>query len=144
MKKILSNYTIASYCADIADCKSGLSEIKETISSYMRVNSKVPYYFYSREKKLIEKISKLESKDIPRLTVQLRISIDKQTLYYAIKYCLVYEIAATKENIINTIKEKLIENGKSLLTEPEHWGAEVVSFKEEERVSEIFKNLSYL
>jgi hypothetical protein len=52
----LSPYTHAKYCADITDCRDGVSEINEAIR--YRENRNVPYYYWVRLGKLKDKIKK--------------------------------------------------------------------------------------
>lgn len=62
MKK-LSEYTIASNCADIVDCQDGVAEIREEIGRRYKKKQDVPLYFYSRLDKLEKKLEKLAMKN---------------------------------------------------------------------------------
>lgn len=62
MKK-LSEYTIATNCADIVDCQDGVAEIREEIDRRYRHKQDVPLYFYSRLDKLEKKLEKLAMKN---------------------------------------------------------------------------------
>lgn len=62
MKK-LSEYTIATNCADIVDCQDGVAEIRDEIDRRYRHKQDVPLYFYSRLDKLEKKLEKLAMKN---------------------------------------------------------------------------------
>lgn len=62
MKK-LSEYTIATNCADIVDCQDGVAEIREEIGRRYEKKQDVPLYFYSRLDKLEKKLEKLAMKN---------------------------------------------------------------------------------
>lgn len=62
MKK-LSEYTIATNCADIVDCQDGVAEIREEIGCRYEKKQDVPLYFYSRLDKLEKKLEKLAMKN---------------------------------------------------------------------------------
>jgi len=62
-RKILSAYTIARYCTDIADVTYGIEEILGKIRERNRTNKRTPYYFYTRLSKLNEKLERLTDKN---------------------------------------------------------------------------------
>jgi len=61
MKK-LSQYTISSNCSDISDCTFGINEISEEMKNRSRNSVKIPDYFYTRLKKLLDKRDNLSIK----------------------------------------------------------------------------------
>ena len=61
-RKILSSYTVARYCSDIADVAYRIEEIREKITERNRTSKKIPLYFYNRLSKLKNKLNKLTNK----------------------------------------------------------------------------------
>lgn len=137
---MLSPYTIAANCTDMADLQGGIDDIKEAIRTYERLRKPIPNYFYSRLSKLMTKLNKLQLKEQKSFSVTIRFKIDEETLKMAIRSCLFSKLEPTRENIVKTIKAHVIQMGKSILDFPEYWGDDL-SVIEEREVAKYYFSL---
>lgn len=115
----LSAYTIADNCTDTTDLQDGINEIHFAIKELQTRGKKAPSYFYSRLQKLENKLKKKQSANLITLSVNIRFKVDSAILELAIRHCINTHIPLTKKNIITTIKNRVYEQGSSILQSSE-------------------------
>ena len=99
MKTKLSPYTIASNCTDLTDIRDGINEIQDEMKRLVSEGKNVPSFFYSRLSKLQAKRKKFEQKNQVHMNVTIRFFIDEETLTWAVRHCLHFQIEPSFPNV---------------------------------------------
>lgn len=124
---MLSEYTKVKNCTDIADLQGGIQDIQDAIALYKQTGKKIPGYFYSRLAKLKNKLKVLQFRALPTFSVTIRFKVDMNTLEKAVRHCIYYNEPITYEHICKVLKNKIIENGTSIIDFPEFWGDDLLT-----------------
>ena len=140
MKVRLSPYTIASNCTDFTDICDGINEIQDEMKRLVSEGKNVPSFFYSRLSKLQTKRKKIEQKNQIHMNVTIRFFIDEETLTMAVRHCLHFQIEPSFPNVKKTIRNAVLNNGKSIIDFPESWGDDLMDVDQVE-VDKVFKLL---
>ena len=140
MKVRLSPYTIASNCTDLTDICDGINEIQDEMKRLVSEGKNVPSFFYSRLAKLHTKRKKFEQKKQIHMNVTIRFFIDEETLTMAVRHCLHFQIEPSFPNVKKTIRNAVLNNGKSIIDFPESWGDDLMDVDQVE-VDKVFKLL---
>ena len=140
MKVRLSPYTIASNCTDLTDICDGINEIQDEMKRLVSEGKNVPSFFYSRLAKLHTKRKKFEQKKQIHMNVTIRFFIDEETLTMAVRHCLHFQIELSFPNVKKTIRNAVLNNGKSIIDFPESWGDDLMDVDQVE-VDKVFKLL---
>lgn len=68
-----------------------------------------------------------------RVTIDFK--IDEITLKYAITSLVMFgSLKMNKRNIIDTIKNQVYQNGKSIINSPEYWGEDLIQLYNNTRI----------
>ena len=140
MKTKLSPYTIASNCTDLTDIRDGINEIQDEMKRLVSEGKNVPSFFYSRLSKLQAKRKKIEQKNQVHMNVTIRFFIDEETLTWAVRHCLHFQIEPSFPNVKKVIRNAVLNNGKSILDFPEAWGDDLMDV-ENEKVNEALRKI---
>lgn len=140
MKVRLSPYTIASNCTDLTDICDGINEIQDEMKRLVSEGKNVPSFFYSRLAKLQTKRKKFEQKNQIHMNVTIRFFIDEEALTMAVRHCLHFQIEPSFPNVKKTIRNAVLNNGKSIIDFPESWGDDLMDVDQVE-VDKVFKLL---
>ena len=140
MKTKLSPYTIASNCTDLTDIRDGINEIQDEMKRLVSEGKNVPSFFYSRLSKLQAKRKKIEQKNQVHMNVTIRFFIDEETLTWAVRHCLHFQIEPSFPNVKKAIRNAVLNNGKSIIDFPEAWGDDLMDI-ENEKVNEVLKKI---
>ena len=126
MKIKLSPYTIASNCTDLTDIRDCINEIQDEMKRLVSEGKNVPSFFYSRLSKLQAKRKKIEQKNQVHMNVTIRFFIDEETLTWAVRHCLHFQIEPSFPNVKKAIRNAVLNNGKSIIDFPEYWGDDLL------------------
>lgn len=140
MKTKLSPYTIASNCTDLTDIRDGINEIQDEMKRLVSEGKNVPSFFYSRLSKLQTKRKKIEQKNQVHMNVTIRFFIDEETLTWAVRHCLHFQIEPSFPNVKKAIRNAVLNNGKSIIDFPESWGDDLMDV-ENEKVNEVLRKI---
>lgn len=140
MKTKLSPYTIASNCTDLTDIRDGINEIQDEMKRLVSEGKNVPSFFYSRLSKLQAKRKKNEQKNQVHMNVTIRFFIDEETLTWAVRHCLHFQIEPSFPNVKKAIRNAVLNNGKSIIDFPESWGDDLMDV-ENEKVNEALRKI---
>ena len=140
MKTKLSPYTIASNCTDLTDIRDGINEIQDEMKRLVSEGKNVPSFFYSRLSKLQAKRKKIEQKNQVHMNVTIRFFIDEETLTWAVRHCLHFQIEPSFPNVKKAIRNAVLNNGKSIIDFPEAWGDDLMVV-ENEKVNEVLRKI---
>lgn len=132
MKTKLSPYTIASNCTDLTDIRDGINEIQDKMKRLVSQGKDVPSFFYSRLSKLQSKRKKYEQKNQVHMNVTIRFFIDEEMLTMAVRHCLYFQIEPSFPNVKKTIRNAVLNNGKSMIDFPESWGEDIMEVNQVE------------
>ncbi len=140
MKTTLSPYTIASNCTDLTDICDSINEIHEEMKRLVSEGKNVPSFFYSRLAKLQTKKKKFEQKNQVHMNVTIRFFIDEETLTWAVRHCLYFNMEPSFPNVKKAIRNAVLNNGKSIIDFPEAWGDDLLDVNQVD-VEKAFKLL---
>lgn len=74
------------------------------------------------------------------MNVTIRFFIDKETLTWAVRHCLHFQIEPSFPNVKKAIRNAVLNNGKSIIDFPEYWG-NVLMDVENEKVNEVLRKI---
>lgn len=76
------------------------------------------------------------------MNVTIRFFIDEETLTWAVRHCLHFQIEPSFPNVKKVIRNAVLNNGKSIIDFPEYWGDDLLDVNQAdvEKALELLKS----